>query len=133
MPLVRIALRAGKPTEYRRAVADAVHQCMVSELKAPADDRFQIITQHDSDSLIYDPTYLNISRSDDVVFIQITLNQGRTLEAKRRFYRAVVNALAARPGIRTQDVLINLVEVAKENWSFGDGIAQYAPDDTVRP
>ena len=129
MPLVRIDLRSGKPADYRRAIADAVHQCLVSELKAPADDRFQVITEHDSHSLIYDPTYLNIQRSDEVIFIQITLNQGRTLEMKRRFYRAVAEALAARAGIRTQDVLINLVEVAKENWSFGDGIAQYAPEE----
>ena len=129
MPLVRIDLRSGKTPEYRRAIADAVHQCVVTELKAPADDRFQVITEHDSDSLIYDPTYLNIKRSDDVIFIQITLNEGRTLETKRWFYSAVVKALAARPGVRTQDVLINLVEVAKENWSFGDGIAQYATDN----
>jgi len=126
---VRIDLRSGKPADYRRAIADAVHQCMVSELKAPADDRFQVITEHDSDSLIYDPAYLNIQRSDQVIFIQITLNAGRTLEMKRRFYRAVAKTLAARAGIRTQDVLINLVEVAKENWSFGDGIAQYAPEE----
>jgi len=131
MPLVRIALRSGKSREYRCAIADAVHQCIVSELKAPADDRFQVITEHDADSLIYGPTYLNVKRTDDVIFIQITLNGGRTLEAKRRFYRAVVNALAARPGVRTQDVLINLVEVPKENWSFGDGIAQYTPEEKV--
>jgi hypothetical protein len=104
---------------------------MVDELKVPAHDRFQIITELDSDSLIYDPTYLNIKRTDDVIFIQITLNDGRTLEVKRRFYRAVANALAVRPGVRTQDVLINLVEVAKENWSFGDGIAQYAPEEKM--
>jgi 4-oxalocrotonate tautomerase len=131
MPLVRIAVRSGKPADYRRAIADAVYQCMVSELNAPANDRFQIITEHDSDSLIYDPTYLGINRSDDVVFIQITLNEGRTLEAKRRFYHALVDALSARPGVRTQDVLINLVEVAKEKWSFGDGVAQYAPEEMV--
>ena len=129
MPLVRIEVRNGKPAEYRRAIVDAVHQCMVSERKAPADDRFQVIAEHDSDSLIYDPTYLNIQRSDEVIFIQITLNAGRTLEMKRRFYRAVAKTLAARAGIRTQDVLINLIEVAKENWSFGDGIAQYAPEE----
>ena len=129
MPLVRIEVRNGKPAEYRRAIVDAVHQCMVSERKAPADDRFQVITEHDSDSLIYDPTYLDMQRSDEVIFIQITLNEGRTREAKQRFHRAVVKALAARPRIGTQDVFINLVEVAKENWSFGDGIAQYAPEE----
>lgn len=127
MPLVRIALRSGKSTDYRRAIGEAVHQCMVDVLNVPADDRFQIVSGHGADSLIYDPTYLGISRSDDVVVIQIVLNQGRTVEMKRRFYKAVAQSLAASPGVRPQDVFINLVEVAKENWSFGDGVAQYAP------
>jgi 4-oxalocrotonate tautomerase len=131
MPLVRIALRAGKPPEYHRAIGQAVHQQIVEVLKAPADDRFQIVTEHDPDSLIYDPKYLGIARSDDVVFIQITLNQGRTTEQKRRFYDAVVRSLSRTPGVRSEDVFINLVEVAKENWSFGNGIAQYATDEAA--
>ena len=102
---------------------------MVDVLNVPADDRFQIVTEHDPDSLIYDPTYLGISRSDDIVIIQITLNQGRTVEMKRQFYSAVAQALAASAGVRTEDVFISLVEVVKENWSFGNGIAQYAPAD----
>ena len=128
MPLVRIALRSGKSREYRRAIGEAIHQCMVEILKVPAEDRFQIVSEHDADSLIYDPTYLGISRTDDIVLIQITLNQGRSLEMKRKFYSAVATALATCPGIRPQDVFINLVEVGKENWSFGNGIAQYAPE-----
>ena len=128
MPLVRIELRKGKSPEYRRAIGDAIHQCMVEVLNVPPDDRFQIIAEHAPDSLIYDPAYLRISRSDDIVIIQITLNQGRTVEMKRRFYSAVAQALATRPGLRPADVFINLVEVPKENWSFGNGIAQYAPE-----
>ena len=131
MPLVRIALRRGKAPQDRLAIAEAIHRCMVSELQVPAHDRFQIITEHDPASLIYDQEYLGIERSDDIVIIQITLNRGRTLDAKRRFYRAVANALAARPGIRPQDVFVNLLEVAKEDWSFGNGIAQYAPEETA--
>ncbi len=128
MPLVRIDLRSGKSQEYRRAIGEAVHQCMVDVLNVPADDRFQIVTERDANSLIYDPTYLGISRTDDIVIIQITLNQGRTVEIKRQFYSAVAQALATRPGIRPQDVFINLVEVEKENWSFGNGVAQYSPE-----
>jgi 4-oxalocrotonate tautomerase len=115
MPLVRIDLRSGKSQEYRRAIGEAVYQCMVEVLNVPANDRFQIIAEHDSNSLLYDPTYLGIARSDDIVIIQITLNQGRTVEMKRQFYDAVAQALATRPGLRPQDVFINLVEVAKEN------------------
>jgi phenylpyruvate tautomerase PptA (4-oxalocrotonate tautomerase family) len=126
MPLVRISLMQGKPAEYRRAIGDAVHRAMVESINCPPLDRFQVITEHTRGDIVYDPTYLDINRSDDVVFIQITLNAGRSVELKRALYRRITELLGADPGIRPQDVLINLVEVAKENWSFGNGIASYA-------
>jgi 4-oxalocrotonate tautomerase len=126
MPLVRVALRKGKSPQYRRAVSDSIHRAMVETIKVPEPDKFQIITEHDDSGLIYDPSYLGISRSDDVLLIQITLNTGRTLEAKKAFYARLVQLLRESPGVRPEDVLVNLVEVAKEDWSFGNGIAQYA-------
>ena len=126
MPLVRISLRDGKPAAYRRALGDAVHRAMVEAVNAPPLDRFQVITEHPADGLIYDPAYLGIERTDDVVFVQITLNTGRTVEQKKALYARIVELLAESPGIRPQDVLINLVEVPRENWSFGNGVAQYA-------
>jgi phenylpyruvate tautomerase PptA (4-oxalocrotonate tautomerase family) len=126
MPLVRIALRKGKKPEYRRALADSVHRAMVETIKIPEQDRFQIVTEHDDSGLIYDPSYLGISRSDDVVLIQITLSAGRTLEVRKALFARITQLLHESPGIRPEDVFVNLVEVAKENWSFGNGIAQYA-------
>jgi 4-oxalocrotonate tautomerase len=126
MPLVRISLRQGKPTEYREKIAAGIHQAMVEAMNVPIQDRFQVITEHPSDGLIYDPTYLGIERSDDIVFIQITLNAGRTVDQKRTFYRRTAQLLEKEPGVRPEDVLINLVEVAKENWSFGNGETPYA-------
>ena len=125
MPLVRIALRAGKSAEYRRAIADGIHRAMVETLAAPEHDRFQVITEHDTDGLIYDPTYLGIQRSDDVVLVQITLSAGRKPPQKRDFMARAAALVADNPGLRPQDLFINLVEVAWENWSFGDGKAQY--------
>ncbi len=127
MPLVRISLREGKPTAYRQAIADAIHRAMVETVNVPPLDRFQVITEYAPESLIYDPTYLGIDRTDDVVFIQITLNAGRTVDLKKALYARIAQLLTVYPGIRPQDVLINLVEVARENWSFGNGVAQYAP------
>ncbi len=126
MPLVRISLREGKSAAYRLAIADAVHRAMVEAVNVPPQDRFQVITEHAPDSLVYDPTYLGVDRTDDVVFIQITLNAGRTTELKNALYARIAQYLAESPGVRPQDVLMNLVEVAKENWSFGNGVAQYA-------
>lgn len=126
MPLVRISLRKGKTAGYREAIADGVHKAMVETIGIPLTDRFQAITEHEKGGMISDPTYLNIQRTDDVVFIQITLNSGRSIEMKKALYAGIVRYLAESPGIRPQDVLINLVEVPKENWSFGNGEAQYA-------
>jgi phenylpyruvate tautomerase PptA (4-oxalocrotonate tautomerase family) len=99
---------------------------MVESINVPPQDRFQVITEHPADGLIYDPSYLGINRTDDVVFIQITLNVGRTVDQKRALYKKIADLLAQEPGVRPEDVVINLVEVTKENWSFGNGIAQYA-------
>jgi phenylpyruvate tautomerase PptA (4-oxalocrotonate tautomerase family) len=126
MPLVRISLNEGKSEAYRAAIGDGVHRAMVETINVPPKDRFQLITEHGSSGLIYDASYLDITRSDDLVIIQITLNTGRTVEMKKALYARITEFLAASPGIRREDVLISLVEVAKENWSFGNGIAQYA-------
>ncbi len=126
MPLVRISLMQGKPAHFGKEVGEIVYQAMRSAIAIPAHDHFQVITEHDHNSLIYDPTFLDIERTDDIIVIQITLNEGRTLEATRALYQEIAGRLHTALGIRAEDVLINLVEVKKENWSFGNGIAQYA-------
>lgn len=125
MPLVRISLRQGKSVKYRRAVGDSVHRALVEVAGAPPLDRFQIITEHDSDGLIYDPTYLGIQRTDDVLLIQITFNQGRSTKVKMALYARIAELLFESPGVRKEDVFIGLVEVPPQNWSFGNGEAQY--------
>jgi phenylpyruvate tautomerase PptA (4-oxalocrotonate tautomerase family) len=126
MPLVRIDLPRGKSLEYRKTVGDVVYEAMTQTINVPANDRFQIITEHAPESLIIDPTYLGVERGPECMFIQVVLNEGRTTELKKAFYRAVVDGLHRRLGLRKQDVFIALVEVKKENWSFGNGEAQYA-------
>lgn len=126
MPLVRISFMKGKPEGFGKKVGEIVYRAMVDTINVPAKDNFQVITQHDKNSLIYDPSYLDIPRTDGVIVIQITLNEGRTVELKKAFYRRVAERLHQELGVRMEDVLMNLVEVRKENWSFGNGIAQYA-------
>lgn len=126
MPLVRIALMQGKPAGFGKQVGEIVYRAMVDTINVPAKDHFQIITEHDANSLIYDPSYLDIARTDGVIFIQITLNEGRSIELKKAFYQAIAENLHRKLGVRKEDVFISLVEVKKENWSFGNGVAQYA-------
>jgi 4-oxalocrotonate tautomerase len=126
MPLVRIDLAAGKPADYRTAISDVVYGALTSALKAPEDDRFMVISEHAPGNLVVDPDYLGIRRTAGAVLIQVTLNEGRTVAAKQDFYRAVADGLHERIGLRREDAVICLVEVRKENWSFGNGEAQYA-------
>jgi phenylpyruvate tautomerase PptA (4-oxalocrotonate tautomerase family) len=125
MPLVRICLREGKSEPYRNALADGVHQAMVEAIEIPPQDRFQVITEHSANDLIYDPTYLGVQRSDDIVMVEITLSAGRKPGQKRKLFQRMAEILAKDPGLRPQDLVINLVETAWENWSFGNGEAQY--------
>jgi phenylpyruvate tautomerase PptA (4-oxalocrotonate tautomerase family) len=126
MPLVRIDLKKGKPPTYRRAIGDVVYEAMRATFNVPENDRFQVITEHDANDFICDPTYFGIKRTDDCVVIQATVSFGRSVETKLALYKAIVDGLAERIGMRREDVFISLLEVAKENWSFGNGRAQYA-------
>jgi 4-oxalocrotonate tautomerase len=130
MPLVRIALLEGTRPAYRRDIADAVHQALVATMGVPERDRFQLVTELGRDDFIYDAQYLGIARSRNLAIIQITLSSGRTLAQKRALFRTIADNLAAL-GMRREDVWVNLVEVAKENWSFGNGVASYAPEEPV--
>jgi 4-oxalocrotonate tautomerase len=126
MPLARIDLPSGRSPDHGLAIGDVVYDALVATLGVPADDRFQVIAEHDASGLVVDPTYLGITRSADAVIIQVTLNEGRSVELKKAFYAAVADGLHQRVGLARADVVINLVEVKKENWSFGNGEAQYA-------
>ncbi|PTX98920.1 tautomerase family protein [Opitutus sp. ER46] len=126
MPFVEIYLRSGKPAAYRRALGDSVHAALVAALGVPPDDHFQVITEVPPDGFICDPQYLGIKRSAETVFIRITLGTGRTLAQKRALFAQIAAQLGSAPGLRPEDVFVALVETAAENWSFGNGVAQYA-------
>jgi phenylpyruvate tautomerase PptA (4-oxalocrotonate tautomerase family) len=127
MPFVRIDLIRGKSAEYRKRLGDIVYQAMRDVINVPENDKFQVIAEHAPDELNVAESYLGQHYSSDIVLIQVTLNAGRTVEQKKAFYRRIVDDMNTQLKVRPDDVVINLVEVAKENWSFGGGIAQYAP------
>jgi phenylpyruvate tautomerase PptA (4-oxalocrotonate tautomerase family) len=125
MPLVRIDLIKNSDSTFAQRVGKVIYESMRSAINVPEHDNFQVLNEHDERHFIFDPAYLGIERTPGLVIIQITLNEGRTLEQKKLLYKTVADGLE-RLGVRPGDVFINLVEVKKENWSFGKGIAQYA-------
>lgn len=126
MPLVRIDIKRHPDPAHLQQLGQVVYAAMKRTINVPDHDNFQVLTEHDGDRLVYDPQYLGIQRTDGQVFIQITLSEGRTTEQKKALYQSIAEGLNREAGVRLEDVFINLVEVRKENWSFGNGVAQYA-------
>ncbi|HEX6095840.1 MAG TPA: tautomerase family protein [Thermoanaerobaculia bacterium] len=126
MPLVRITLRKGRTPEFLRDVSNAVHDALVATANVPADDKFHILEEVEHQHLVAHPTYGGVSRSDGLIVVQITLNAGRTVEIKRALYADIARRLQETVDVRPDDLLVSLVEVTKENWSFGGGRATYA-------
>jgi 4-oxalocrotonate tautomerase len=127
MPLVRIALPNGKSPEYRKAVSEGIQRALVETFNVPQDDLFQIITEHAPQAeIVRSPSYLGIDYSNDLTLIQLTVSDTRSLEQKKKLFKRIADHLSESPGLRPEDIFINLVEVKKENWSFGKGEAQYA-------
>lgn len=129
MPLVRISLKRGRSVEQRRAIADCVHTALVETIGIPVDDRFQVVTEYGSDGngneLFYDPHFLGIERTDGIIFVQVFLRKGRSVEVKQAFYFRAVDLLSERVRVRPEDVLITLSENDSADWSFGNGVAQF--------
>jgi 4-oxalocrotonate tautomerase len=126
MPLIHISLRAGKPEAYRQAIFDSLYQAMRETFNVPEDNQFMTIREHETSNFRYGASYLGVARSDDLVLIQITANNTRTMDQKMALFRRIAELVCVSPGIRPEDVFVSLVEVSKENWSLGHGLAQYA-------
>ncbi|MBA5775766.1 tautomerase family protein [Stappia sp. F7233] len=126
MPLTRISMRRGKSAEFKKAVMDNLYHAMRETFVVPADDQFMVIHEHDSENMAIGWNYMDIERSEDLLLIQLTVNNTRDAATKQALYKRIVERLAENPGVRPEDVFLNLVEVVKENWSFGYGDAQYA-------
>ncbi|TQV77820.1 tautomerase family protein [Denitrobaculum tricleocarpae] len=126
MPLTRIAMKRGKSADYQRKIMDQVYQALCETFDVPEDDRFMTISEHGDATFDFGKNYLDIDRSDDLLLIQLTVSNTRNLEQKQALFARIVKRLTETPGLRPEDIFINLVEVPKENWSFGHGLAQYA-------
>src|SRR5687768_18228180 len=125
MPITHISMRAEKPGAYRQAILDSIYRALREALNVPEHDQFMTITEHDAANFRYGP-YLGIARSDGLLFIQITVFNTRTFEQKTALYRRIAELLGESPGVRPEDVFVYVLEAAKENWSLGHGLAQFA-------
>lgn len=126
MPLIRISMRSGTSDAYRQAIFDGVSLAMRETFAVPEANQFMTLTEHEASNFRHGRDFLGIERSDDLIYVQITANDTRSLEQKKLLYRRLAEVLGDNPGLRPEDVFVSLVEVPKENWSLGNGLAQYA-------
>jgi 4-oxalocrotonate tautomerase len=125
MPLIRISMRRGRPASEPAAIVDGVYKALRETFEVPENDLFAIVHQHDADEFVFDAHYFGFDRTAGLVMIQITIANTRGVTQKKRLYAAIAANLAREPGLKPDDIFINLVEVKREDWSFGGGIAQY--------
>jgi 4-oxalocrotonate tautomerase len=125
MPRIHISLHAGKPKAYRQAIFDSLYQAMRETLDVPEDDQFMTISEHDAANFRYGNAY-GVARSIDVLYIQITVFNSRTVEQKKALFRRIAELLGENLGVRPEDVFVNIYDTPKENWSVGHGLAQFA-------
>ena len=125
MPLVRIDLIKGRSDREVASIGAAVQEALVATMNVPQRDQFQVISEHERGRFVYNDSYLDVKRTDGIVFVQVFLSKGRTTEQKRAFYALAAKLLAGKAGVRPEDVAITITEGTREDWSFGNGIAQY--------
>ena len=125
MPLVRIDLRKGKPAAYKTAICDGIYRAMRETFNVPDEDRFMVVNEHDAENFSFSRSYMNIARDDDFVLIQLTVSNTRSRDQKKALYAKIVALLGEKPGIKPPNVMISLIPVTTEDWTFGNGIAQY--------
>jgi phenylpyruvate tautomerase PptA (4-oxalocrotonate tautomerase family) len=126
MPLTRIAMLKGRHTHTKEQLKSLIADMIVDKLNVPANDRFMIVDEYEADQFHYDSSYLDIERTDDLLIIQITLNAGRPTEIKKQFYEALAEQLHQQLQLHKEDIFVNLIEVTRDNWSYGNGVAQFA-------
>jgi 4-oxalocrotonate tautomerase len=128
MPLVRIDLSKSAPAERIRIASEAVYKAMIEVANVPVQDKFQVVTRHESDEIIYPQEgYLGMRYSPDLIIIQVTWVAGRSVDVKKRFFRSIADEIHERAKMRKEDIWISLVDSSREDWSFGNGEMQYAP------
>jgi 4-oxalocrotonate tautomerase len=125
MPLIRISLRRGRPASHPAAIVDGVYRALRETFEVPENDLFAVVHQHEADEFVFDANFFGFQRSAALVIIQITVANTRGVTQKKALFAAIAAHLQQEPGLKPDDIFINLLEVKRENWSFGGGIAQY--------
>lgn len=125
MPLIRISLRRGRPASHPAAIVDGVYRALRATFEVPENDLFAVVHQHEADEFVFDANFFGFQRSAGLVIIQITVANTRGVTQKKALFAAIAANLQQEPGLKPDDIFINLLEVKRENWSFGGGVAQY--------
>jgi len=127
MPVAKIHVLEGRYDERRlTSVSKGVQEALIRVLKIPPDDFFQIIHELPRNRFLHTPSFLGLKYSDDLILLELTFISGRPKETRLALLKELNERIVAGAGISPDDLLINLYEIAGENASFGQGLAQRA-------
>ncbi|MDR2982398.1 MAG: tautomerase family protein [Puniceicoccales bacterium] len=125
MPFVRISLPKKFSEKTKDAISVSVHSALIDTFNIPMDDYFHVIEELETEHIKYPETYLGISHSQDIVYVQIIAGAGRTLEQKRKLYHEIASRISDLTEVTKNNVIIVLMENdGAQNWSFGNGEIQ---------
>ena len=125
MPLIRISMRRGRPASHPAAIVDGVYRALRATFEVPENDLFAVVHQHEAEEFVFDANFFGFQRSAGLVMIQIEVDNTRGVTQKKALFAAIAANLQQEPGLKPDDIFVNLLEVKREDWSFGGGIAQY--------
>ncbi len=125
MPLIRISMRRGRPASHPAAIVDGVYRALRATFEVPENDLFAVVHQHEAEEFVFDANFFGFQRSAGLVIIQITVANTRGVTQKKALFAAIAANIQQEPGLKPDDIFINLIEVKREDWSFGGGVAQY--------
>ncbi len=116
MPLTKIEVRKSWSPAQVQALIEAIYLAQREALQLPEHDRQIRYIEHQPEHSHVPP-----GKSENYTLVEITLFVGRSIEAKRALYQAIVKNLGAL-GIAPDDIFIVLNEVALENWGIRGGV-----------
>lgn len=120
MAIVRVDFSTDQPPEFAPTISRIINDCMQQVLGVPPTENYIVCQAYPVEAILHAPGNCPTERLGKIAFIQITLNQGRSTELKRTFFKQLGSELQASAYLKAEDVFINFVEVASENWSFGN-------------
>ena len=94
-------------------LSDIIHSCVVDALSYPANKRAHRFFHLDASDFYYPE-----GRTDRYTIIEISMFEGRSVEAKKRLIGLLFERIGRGFDLSPQDIEITIFETPKHNWGI---------------